>query len=507
MGEKEFSIFFYEILHHFFIRLCGYGNAISFGAITDNHIDEVETFVRENMYDYLLRKEAEKRNESEQKVDEGDVHLSYELLVEHFGEVKALEPKTFCFQPGDKILILKMASYVKIETDLRMQNCCSKLFKFKQKEGTKVVSTNSMLAAIDAEKLKLDLIERTICCMKSYGADHFFDVDMDCVIHENTVDVHITEGSGIYGLISCAICDLETENKSKPKRVFYNCDPKFPRWIVSNFATHLKTVHKLRIQNKLETPKTIQNIGEPHIVDDDSIVIVYADEGETDAYADGDGDKQITIDIYSQLSSQINVMMPVVLSNSESREEVYFLLNKISSPLIVAKINGDGNCLFAALAHQIVKNKINSSDHQLATKNLRQRVVNHILNPNNFPRFEQALHDRVYEMKRKDEINDMATDCKLFVKHSLAQNGFWGGTETILAVSELEQVNIVIFFERGPCSMQSFRNHNRSVCIGYRLASKDKGETLRNHYDSVCDLQSAVLYNTSQALDIQRNQK
>lgn len=86
----------------------------------------------------------------------------------------------------------------------------------------------------------------------------------------------------------------------------------------------------------------------------------------------------------------------------------------------------------------------------------------------------------------------MQTECRLWVKQRLAKEGTWGGTETIYAVAELEQVNILIFNEHGECyTLRNMTQYDRTLCIAYRLPRCDNGEIAsgaRFHYDSVCDI-------------------
>lgn len=96
----------------------------------------------------------------------------------------------------------------------------------------------------------------------------------------------------------------------------------------------------------------------------------------------------------------------------------------------------------------------------------------------------------------------MNAECKIFVRLYLSKDGKWGGAETIQAVSELEAVNVVIFYEMGPCYASLNASYNRTACIAYRLANQADGPNgTRNHYDSVCDMDSTALYKAAQAIE------
>lgn len=98
------------------------------------------------------------------------------------------------------------------------------------------------------------------------------------------------------------------------------------------------------------------------------------------------------------------------------------------------------NCLIASIAHQIFGMPINSEEHEAATFKLRQDIVKHILDSNNFDVFKYTLQDRVYEMKSKAEIVDMVEESKHFVQNVLSMNGYWGGHECVVAAQRIFSV-------------------------------------------------------------------
>lgn len=147
----------------------------------------------------------------------------------------------------------------------------------------------------------------------------------------------------------------------------------------------------------------------------------------------------------------------------------------------------DNNCVFGALAHQLWMNKLSSREKKAATKKLRAEVVEHILNADNFPMFQHNIKDYIYELKKPNEITDMAAECKLYVRHKLSKDKEWGGSEVLLAVSNIYSTNVIVFYEDGICQKIKAvgKNYNRSIAIAYRYIGANK--MVRNHYDSVCD--------------------
>lgn len=497
------------------IRLTGFGVASSFKEINDTHIDEVELFVREHMMDYLVRQTSEKLNESTKCVitDDDDVLVDKCQMIEHFGKLYASHPSNFRFQLGDRILIHQLVKHVKKIVDGDEENKGLKVFKRKQNKKPYQLAKQSAAQPftnnISCDKLKSDLIRRV--CLQLHKAN----VDLGNAVHGDFVEVQIKNGANPIGYVRCIICAMQKKNKNKPKLVHYSANSKWPCWVLSNFSKHLKNEHKLVIASEIQ----VSGDGEPEENAQHSIIETIS-INDTMLPSDDSSSKPIYSEertenlLYSQLSSQITNTFTAVLSNSDLQEEMKFNMNRNEHTLTVAKIPPDGNCLFTSLMHQLGQDKIGSLSLKCAVKQMRERIVAHILTPEIFPMYENHLRTRVYSMKRKEEITDMQSECKLFVRLYLSKNGSWGGAETIKAISELEEVNVIIFNENGPCYMlaDAHRYYNRSICIAFRLAHDNDGNILKdnigqpiyNHYDSVCDMNSDVLYNVANAIEAKK---
>lgn len=130
-------------------------------------------------------------------------------------------------------------------------------------------------------------------------------------------------------------------------------------------------------------------------------------------------------------------------------------------------------------------------------KDLRASVVDYILKPENFPSFEHTLKDRVYEIKSKDDIEDMTTECKLFVRYGLSKDKCWGGYEFIVAASKIHHVNIFVFNENGDfyLSNRGTGIYSKTIALAFRL---NYFKNAYNHYDSVCDIDSNLLYTVAE---------
>lgn len=325
------------------------------------------------------------------------------------------------------------------------------------------------------------------------------------MLNETIVDVHIVEGK-IYGTIACVLCNLENKASQKPKRVSYYESPSACYWVLSNFQKHLTGVHHLkgtpnrnkrnRITQPLENifPTNSINISN-HCIDGIEVVEeVKIFEQEEKIFS---SDEQCNW-LFKQLADQIGVMTTAVLVNSENQESMQAQLENDTIYVTCAKIQADGNCMFGSLAHQLHQYPINSDDHHNATKKLRAEVVEYILDPQNFASFQFILQDRVYDIKSKNQIEDMATECKMYVRHVLSresQSNSWGGQETLKAVSEIYRVNIITINENGTCV----------IAIAWRTGFIQNGKEIRNHYDSISDISANDIYTVANFLINRKN--
>lgn len=67
---------------------CNFAEAILFESITDDDINAVENYVRNEMLDNVLMKNGETGNTETATVDR-------KLMTDHFGELYALQPSNF----------------------------------------------------------------------------------------------------------------------------------------------------------------------------------------------------------------------------------------------------------------------------------------------------------------------------------------------------------------------------------------------------------------------------
>lgn len=504
--------------------MCGFANPLSFKHVTDAEILLVETFIRENTMKFLEQKMRDTLGDSINELC--DVLVDDELLIDHFGELYANNRDSFMFHAGDVILIKELVEHVKQIVDEKGKNTGLAFFqnskRIRKKTSKKSANPKQKVFKMltrptegDSlgDNLKNELIRKITTCFSPYMTDVHKNNELmnisECVVVLNSDD-----GLKIYGDVTCIICKFEDRVNQKPKRVYYNKKSENKGcWVLSNIVKHLQIQHSpsveldknnqqqsdlTNIENKIASENdaefNITNIQEEHYIleDNGNLSLIMVDDSELKVVENSDQDNpQI---LYSQLSEQVVKVMAASMKNNEtcSQMEIGFSERKIT----VANIPGDGSCIFGALAHQLWMYKISSMEHKQATKKLRAEVVEHILKPEYFPLYKQRLRERVFSFNekvgKKVTDTDMEMECKIFVKHVLSNKKTWGGAETLLAVSILHSTNIIVFNENGTIAKvkKADQNHNRSIAIAFRIGLNDEF----NHYDSVCEINSADLY-------------
>lgn len=345
------------------------------------------------MLAFLSKKMADTINESieDDYVKNDDVLIDEQTMIDHFGILYANRPEKFRFEDGDKCLINELVSYVANVVDKDGPN--AGLSQFKPKKTNKVNHTTKQseqknkrrlsIDKVNLGELKSELIQRVMNCMQSYKANNVFGLDLENEIHDGIVRLHIQNGT-----VQCVICDKDNTSENVPKRVHYSSSSDWPCWVLSNFTKHLKNSHHLKFhkpdakpnknkkKNKVKCSKIklepksneCSKVNEKNDVSkvDESIVCLNDSVRTTCTLSEN---KELTHLVYNQLSAQITLMMSVVLKYSESEERMHINLNINSTknsamPLTVAKIPGDGNCLYSSLAHQLENRRISGKSHQ-----------------------------------------------------------------------------------------------------------------------------------------------
>lgn len=203
------------------------------------------------------------------------------------------------------------------------------------------------------------------------------------------------------------------------------------------------------------------------------------------------------------------------LQNWEKTENMIFMLNGCKHNIKVIEINPDGSCLFSTIAHQMYDFKANSEENKNKAADLRNNVVVYI--NANFEQFKHDLKGRVYEMNReKAFVEEIDKECRTFLNDILPLESCYAGYESVKAISEIEELNIITISEDGDCYMAVEFNekYKRTVFLAHRLSENGmaSGSGLthncnRNHYDSVSEISNEVLDLMTEFLNEKRYQK
>lgn len=171
------------------------------------------------------------------------------------------------------------------------------------------------------------------------------------------------------------------------------------------------------------------------------------------------------------------------------------LVNERNVNLNVIKMKDNGDCLFAALLHQLNCAPTKSKNFETDVKKFRANIATYV--KNNIGIFEASvkntLHEKLlsdsYDSNSSDEDGDKEITQEMildYVDNGLPKSAY-GGLETIQAVALMHEVNIFSAME-GTFSF-SFHGifnekYQRSLCIAYRKTIYSKRKDW-NHYDSI----------------------
>lgn len=479
----------------------GYDNALVFKDIHDDDIKLVEKFIREETLGIITRIFEDTVG------SECDVVIPPDEMLEYFGPAYRNNPDKFQFRPGDVKTIKSIVKHVKTIVDASGSN--EGLKHFAKKKKIKRLNTAEQPERMAVNPLELNELKMTLSARLNDYLNGF-NVDSSAMKHSDESICNVRcNGNTIIGEIFCVLCKSKKE-ETKPKRIHYNPVDKY--WVLANFGKHLKKVHGLvsgpksvvieikQVENSIQIDAShVNNVENPlqQKITENCVKFRVCE------------DDSITNRLFGQMSQQIQTMTQFILQNNDKEVEVQFDLNEdLTSNLKVIETIPDGDCLFSAIAHQLYQERIGSSQHRLSIRKLRAAVVDHI--ETHLDEYLPQLTERVLENGKRDEIEDMKKECMFFLKFCLSRDRYWGGGETVKAVSDLYQVNVIVYNECGPSYVinRCSKLHDRSIGIAYRLSATENGRNgnsaerlVRNHYDSISDMSTADLYTVAHYLN------
>lgn len=242
----------------------------------------------------------------------------------------------------------------------------------------------------------------------------------------------------------------------------------------SNFIVHVKRygswytfnkdkVGKIKAKAKLVSPLLIYAASESDIeidgsCEEESSVSSEESVHQSKPSQNKDISKRTTLDEYKQQLLSITHGQQLltifyeqaeIMSKTESKmsklAQMPITVNNEPFQMDIVEINGDGNCLFQTLAHQIFLNRNGSSELEAQTSKLRKNVTDFI--DKNFKMFKNVMEGRLLDEKmekKSPQSKKLITlpkdteNLRRKLLKNLQKDKFWGGSETIYAVSQIK---------------------------------------------------------------------
>lgn len=461
-------------------------SSIVLSVIQDTDINNAEKYVCEKLPNILKDRSGKILNKAEK------------TLI--FGKNHAMSPNTFSFTPREKILIRQVSEYLKKNTlpkftgQMKRENysaektvltCLGIVFGSEADLRLDTEKTNN----ITITSAKKTLLQKAKDKLKEFDAAVPFELTEEMIFMDDS------DPSNIKGQVKCVYCNEHMAKVSaKYLRSSYS-------WVMSNLTTNLKSCQRA-IKTKNENEAKARNV-QPAAEDDEVLEVKTA-------IPDGEAanPNPLSIELRKQMYIQNMKMKNSVFQNNETKTEceVSFEVGEstiISAIIDVCKIQPDGNCLFSAVTHQLYGCKIDSPEHTEKTQELRFKVVDHIRN--NISSYNFELKGRIYEKYGKIDKSELNGR---FIQYLdvISIDGRWAGNESLVAMSDMMQKNIVIFNEKIHATVATKFDPTKkeTIMLAFRLgvhSSEDLSNLNRNHYDSVVAINSDdILKETSKSL-------
>lgn len=528
------------ICFSFLCSLSGFGNALALNGMEKTDVDTIEQFTKTVL---------------KQRLVQTTIFNSFERY-NVFGYLYATNPENFEFNPGDRKLIMELSGYVRKKSEGGRMQYFARAINGRSKKKTtrtevgflyghpkpgsvfnesneeeKATESSSTDLQKPNHNLATSLFNKCSKLLTPFGALNVLKFSEDMVTVEK-------KNGKITGRAVCVLCDTKKE---------YSVHFEKSYWICTNFKKHLLKKHgdqksgeiseeKDRKSGVKKPVKKIESKNKPPVTLKPAISLPQQDISSSDNFNvqrnktdveietkvepnstantnknDSSSPRQIIpqpdnhgvhmkiIDkeefIFNQLSQQDTKMYSAVLHN---REELIAMDVEIDSNRSVrcCTIAGDGNCLFASIAHQLFAEKIDSPEHQNSTSRLRQQAVDFIRNNKSFFAFTlkgRLLDNSDDQNNNAIDIADLNAEAEKFLDERLSKTGTWGGSESLLAISNMYEVNIMIFNENDTyyCFNRFNFNFEKSIFVAFGSFTKIPGT--RNHYNSVCQIDNEDL--------------
>lgn len=510
MIDWNVTLIFMTFSSTLYFSIAGFNSAAIFEELDDDDIKYVEEFARKNIRELITLNQDE------------NVPFTMKHQKIFFG-LNTLNPDTFEFTRGNKKLVNKIVRCVKETiTGAASEQAGFALFHkpikvqwwknlYRTPLGLfyadhdfaiadsiqSVQNIHKVQSALSKDNLEKSLYKKAKMKTDSYKSNTFApkrELSMDHVL------VDVSDGASVDGSVDCNFCD---ENALEGRvKVFFQRTKSSGYWIMSNLDKHFPRYHGPNCVSKLpakrkrkpcSTSDKDNGIGPSGMSfgDTSTLLALKIEPAAKVIKMKNELGTDLEDLLFTQMSRQNIQMINGTLNHDE--DIVFFYKDTDQETLKklyikICNINGNGSCLFGALSHQIYRSKINSSEHQSQTHNLRRECVEYI--QNNFERFLPYLKGRITEDCDRNNINtktvDLRQECLKFLQNILPLPTTFAGMEAIKAASEIHKINIVTILVNDEVQMRPRLNTSfeRTLFITYKN---------NNHYDSVAEIDTETI--------------
>lgn len=474
-------------------------DAIRFSTLTEDQINEIQLFARTELRDTLKQQLIETKEE----------------LSIFYGSYYSACPEKFSFL-GYKTTILQMVAHVKDK--MNAENASGNYFTpevMSTKKG-KPNSTGTIRTAIGTfyvdrkiiqnvvTKTKpdtsIDAVKNALYCNAKKLFDKYEEEAAKFGARKLSIDkVHIDckESGDIKGRVECTFCRKQSKVSCRVS------DSQTYSWVLSNITSHIKNCKVLKNMLNPNADEINTQFGydtnENFEVDEfqtETLELEINPVNKEEFELIHNNSLEITEDVlentlFTQISVQSIKMKNTVSKYSEKKDKCVVNTGKIKlKKIYICQIDGDGDCAFSVMAHQLYHSKIRSDQHVRQTEILRRDAVEYIRA--HLSEFQHDIKGRILEtIPETLSTANFDDQCDKFLKN-LAKQGFYGGKESIRAIAIMEKVNIVVFNENGPCYLVNRLNveYDRTIFMAFR--GKGRNEN-RCHYDSVVGISNEMM--------------
>lgn len=517
-----------------FYSFSGFGEAFVFKELSTEDIVSIENFVRNDLP--ILLKAA---------LDENGVTYTTAQKACFFGPYAAA-PEMFRFSPGDSKLILNMVRYVKRIVDEPEENAGLEHFTDISALDKKELQYEKHLACSVFGLVFGHLERKPLLANQSKQAlfvkvqELFSKYASDKAVQQRNLSLDMIEvqkdADKIKAKITCTFC-----KEGDLGAVVCIAFRPPGSWIMSNIDAHLKKKHPHCLVKSEGEPSGISNnesFDETNANMDVKSSLEYPKDESVEASNQING---LTMDINSSMRSLEGAFTEMSTNSKEnhagmdikSYEDVIFdqlsvqstrmtksttrnqdklLTNsfgvrqakvKQEKAIKFCKMAGNGDCFFLAVSHQLYNVKAGTEEHTQIAHSLRESVVNYIKQDEQFLNFLHDLKTRVGTDHNATDI-EIKAECMNFLD-KLSKTGTWAGMESIRAISEMRNVNIVVMNDDGTSYLPNHFNPeaNRTIMILFGTTNKKPAKTNmeRDHYDSIVTVTSKKIELMSKEID------